>query len=236
MKTFKKIERRRLSELVASEIEEAIIEGAYATGSQLPSEQQLADQFGVSRNVVREAFKVLQERGLIQIVNGSGAFICQPNADATSSALGRYLRLMGVKSPSALYEARRILEGANARLAAQRADEHDFRSLDDCITRMRDHAGSIEKWSEADLDFHMAIARATHNPLLSVLLEPLVDQLRDVIAEGYGVPGAVERGLEGHIRICRCIQSRDVEKAYEATMQHLQYSEEIILSIAHKTP
>src|SRR5436190_7356616 len=116
MKTFEKVERKRLPEQVAGEIEEAIIGGTFGVGSQLPSEQNLADQFGVSRNVVREAFKFLKERGLIEIHNGSGAYVCQPSGEATSNALGRYIRLLGAESSiSALYEARRTLESANAR-------------------------------------------------------------------------------------------------------------------------
>src|SRR4051794_16158591 len=202
MKTFQKIERKRLPELVANQIEEAIIAGEYPVSSQLPSEQQLANQFGVSRNVVREAFKFLKERGLISIMNGSGAYVSRPSSEQTSSALGRYMRLLGAHdSIEMLYEARHLLEGANVRLAALRADANDLQTLSECLQRMREHAGSIERWSEADLDFHLAIAKATHNPFLAVLLEPFVDQLRGVIAEGYLVPGAVERGLQAHIKL-----------------------------------
>lgn len=195
---FRKIERKRLSEQVASEIEEAIISGLYSAGSALPSEQRLPEQFGVSRNVVREAFKLLKERGLIDIQNGSGAYMCEPNTGAASDALFRYIRLTGAyESVEGLYEARRILEGNNARLAAQRADAHDLNVLEDCLTRMKAALdGSIEKWSDADLAFHLGIARATHNPFLSILLEPLVDQLREVIAEGYLVPGRRTRGFK----------------------------------------
>jgi GntR family transcriptional repressor for pyruvate dehydrogenase complex len=226
MKTFDKIERKRLPELVANQIEEAIIAAEYTVGSQLPSEQQLANQFGVSRNVVREAFKFLKERGLITIVNGSGAYVCQPSAEATSSALGRYIRLLGAHdSIEMLYEARRLLEGENARLAALRADDDDLQGLAACLQRMQEHGGSIERWSEADLDFHLGIARATHNPFLAVLLEPFVDQLRGVIAEGYLVPGAAERGLHAHVKVFNCIKANDAEGAYQAILEHLSDSE-----------
>jgi DNA-binding FadR family transcriptional regulator len=232
MKVFKKVERRRLPELVASEIEEAIMEGTFGVGKQLPSEQDLANQFGVSRNVVREAFKFLKERGLITILNGSGAYVSQPSGEHTSSALGRYIRFIGARnSIAALYEVRRILEGWNARFAAQRADPDDLQTLADCLQRMEQHAGSVAKWSEADLEFHLAIAKATHNPFLSVLLEPLVDQLHDVIVEGYAVPGAVERGFEAHTKVLDCIQRRDADGAYEAIMEHLSDSETRVKNI-----
>lgn len=226
MKTFNKVAQKRLPELVADEIEEAIIDGTFSAGSQLPSEQQLADQFGVSRNVVREAFKFLKERGLIEILNGSGAYVCPPSSEATSNALGRYIRLIGAgESVAALYEARRMLEGSNARLAAERATDEDLARLADCLQRMQQHAGSMEKWSQADLEFHRGVAKATHNPFLILLLEPLVDQLRGVIAEGYLEPGAVERGLEAHTKLLNHLKNRDSEGAYQTIIDHLTDSE-----------
>lgn len=235
MKQFQKVERKRLPEIVATEIEEAIMSGSFAVGGQLPSEQQLADQFGVSRNVVREAFKFLKERQLIEIRNGSGAYIKRPSTEPTSDALGRYLRLSGFhESIEDLYEARRILEGWNARLATQRADAHDLENLQSCLQRMETHINSMEHWSEADLDFHLAVAKATHNAFLSILLEPLVGQLRGVIAEGYLVPGAVERGLEAHRNLYQAIQSGDEEGAYQTIMAHLIDSETRVRSVHAK--
>lgn len=235
MKDFKKIERQRLSHRVASEVEEAIISGEFEFGSRLPSEHVLADQFDVSRNVIREALKILQERQLIDTQNGNGTFIRSPNPDATRDALSRYLRLIGTDSSiKALYETRRILEGANARLAAQRADDEDLERLAACLTRMRESTNSIEDWSEADLDFHRAIARATHNPFLTVLLEPLVGQLGSVIAEGYLAPGAVRTGLDAHARIYECIKNGYEDGAYRATMNHLRDSEQRVETIERK--
>jgi GntR family transcriptional repressor for pyruvate dehydrogenase complex len=226
MQTFRKIDRKRLPEVVAAEIETAILDGTFTVGSHLPSEQQLATQFGVSRNVVREAFKFLKERGLINILNGSGTYVCHPSREPTSTALGRYIRQTGAYSNiPALYETRRILEGESVRFAAQRADENDLEVLHACLERMKSHTKSMEHWSEADLDFHLEIARATHNPFLGLLLEPLVDQLRGVIAEGFLVPGAVEKGLEAHFRLYSCICDRDAEGAYETMIEHLRDSE-----------
>src|SRR5262245_17681453 len=175
--TFEKIERKRLSEEVADRIEDAILNGRFSIGSQLPSEHQLAHTFGVSRNVVREAYKFLKARGLIEFRNGSGAYVCQLTSEPTSSALGRYIRMLGAhESVEMLYEARRLIEGENVRLAALRATDEDLKTIHDCLSRMRKHTTSVEKWAQADLDFHLAVARATHNPFLSVLLEPLVSQ------------------------------------------------------------
>jgi GntR family transcriptional repressor for pyruvate dehydrogenase complex len=237
MDTFRKIERQRLSHQVAGEVEEAIIAGRFAIGSRLPSEQTLANQFGVSRNAVREALKMMQARGLIEIVNGSGAYVAKPDSGVTRDALGRYLRLVGGDaSIKSLYEVRKILEGSNARLAADRADENDRHGLADCLKRMKEYVNSIDQWTDADLDFHLGVARATHNPFLSAILEPLVAQLHEVIAEGYLVPGAVETGFRAHQRILKCIESGDGEGAYRAMMNHLHDSEQRVVTLLSKSP
>lgn len=231
MATFQKVERQRLSEQVAAAIEEAIISGTYPVGSRLPSEQSLADQFAVSRNVVREATKMLKERGLIDILSGSGLYVARPNPEATSNALGRYLWLLGAQAPvKSLYEVRRVLEGANVDLAARKAEGHDLEAMEACLERLERHAGSIEQWVEADLDFHLCVAAATQNPLFRMLLEPLVDQLRGVIAEGYVTPDATAVGLEAHRDIYQHIRAGRADEAYRAMMDHLHDSEERVQS------
>jgi GntR family transcriptional repressor for pyruvate dehydrogenase complex len=227
MAAFNKLDRVPLPEQIAGEIEEAIMSGKFALGSLLPSEQQLAYQFGVSRNVIREAFKFLKERGLILIQNGSGAMVVPPSARATSNALGRYLRMNPPRNEvEALYEIRRLLEGEAARLAAERIETLDHDYLAVCIKRMEKHAGDIEAWSDADLDFHIGVAAAAQNPLFRILLHPLVEQLRDVIQEGYAEAGAAERGLEAHRQIFDRIRHRDPEGAHQAMLEHLRDSQE----------
>lgn len=226
MTNFKKLDRKPLSESVAEQIESAIYDGTFAVGHQLPSEQQLALQFGVSRNIVREAYKYLKERGLIDIQNGMGAYVSQPTTDRTSNALGRYIRMLDQDDIIAnLYEVRRLIEGESARLAAVRATEEDLDHLQSCIKRMEEHAGSVEAWTDADLDFHLSLAKASGNSLFPVLLQPLVDYLRGVIMEGYTELGAIERGLQAHRNVYLCVKARDAEGAHRTILEHLRDSE-----------
>ena len=219
---FKKIRRIRLYETIAGEIEKAILDGHFETGSRLPSEQSLADQFEVSRNVVREALKVLQERGLVKVIDGSGAFVAPPNSEQTTIALGRYIRLIGAGSAlDALYETRIALEGFNARLAAQRATDEQIREMERFVEKMRENIDSHEIWTETDLDFHILVARATNNPFQALLLEPLVGQMREVMSEGFVKQGAAQTGLAAHIKLLECIKNHDPEGAYQTMVNHL---------------
>jgi GntR family transcriptional repressor for pyruvate dehydrogenase complex len=226
---FNKIPRNRLYETIAEEIEKAIFEGRYETGSRLPPEQSLADQFEVSRNVVREALKVLQERGLVKVLDGSGAYVSPPNSEQTSLALGRYIRLIGVGSSiDALYETRIALEGFNVRLAAERATNEQIIEMEKFIEKMRNNMDSHEIWTEADLDFHVLVAKATNNPFQVLLLEPLVDQLREVISGGFVKQGATQTGLTAHIALMASIKSHDPEGAYQTMVNHLLDSQRTV--------
>jgi GntR family transcriptional repressor for pyruvate dehydrogenase complex len=178
--------------------------------------------------VIREALKVLQARGIIEVLDGSGAYVAQPNVGSVTNALGHYIKLIGADSSiKSLYEVRQILEGWNVRLAAERADSHDLETLQYYLNIMHDNMSkSIDLWTDADLNYHIAIAKATHNIFLPLLLEPLVDQLRTVIAEGYLSPGAVVTGFEAHQNLYECISARDAEGANAAMLAHLRDSEE----------
>ncbi len=225
---FKKVERKKLYELIADEIEEVILSGTYEIGSKLPSEQSIAEQFEVSRNIVREAMKILQERRLISVVDGSGAFVTKPSSGATSDALTRYLRLLGMApSIEALYEIRSVIEVANVRLAALRAGADDIVQLENAMEKMRECAKiSIDLWTEADLHFHLIIAQTTHNPLMTVMLEPLVNQWRGVIGTGYSVEGGVSAGLDAHKALLAAIKNNDPDTAAEIMMEHLEDSKQ----------
>jgi DNA-binding FadR family transcriptional regulator len=225
---FEKIRRQPLSERIAGKVEEEILSGNFSIGTQMPSEPTMAKQFGVSRNVVREAYKILQERGLLDIKDGNGAFVAQPDTNLTKNALGRYIRLIGVDSAlESLYETRIILEGSNARFAALRATKEEIEDLALHLQRMHENIQFSDRWTEADLDFHIAVARASHNPFQVLLLEPLVDQLREVIWEGFMAPGATQNGLLEHEKMLECIQRGDAEGAYQAMIDHLHFSQKV---------
>jgi GntR family transcriptional repressor for pyruvate dehydrogenase complex len=228
---FQRLERPRLSQMVAEQLEETILAGTLARGSRLPSEQALADQFGVSRNVVREAFKILEERGLVQVIGGSGTFVCEPSSETTTDAFGRYIRFIGEDASSMpLLEARLILEGATARLASQRAEEADLAAMAECMDRMRRSMDSVEAWTEADLQLHLAVAKATHNPFLMALIEPLVGQVRNMIVREIVAHGATDAALAAHELLCDRIKRGDAEGAQQAMEEHLRAIEE------HQTP
>jgi len=216
-----------LYQQIADDIERLILEGTYQPGTRLPGEHELAEQYEVSRNVIREALKRLKEHGLVMIRTGSGAYVSLPSTKSVAEALGRLIRhnAEGI-SIAHFYEIRRMLEPPSAQMAALRHEPADLEVIIAALQRMEHNRNDSTAWTNADLDFHLAIAAATHNPLVRSILDPLTASLRKVIAAGHVDPSGIRAGLEAHRRILEAIRRHDGEDAYQSMMNHLTDSEQ----------
>jgi GntR family transcriptional repressor for pyruvate dehydrogenase complex len=176
---------------------------------------------------VREALARLRAQGLIETVNGSGTFVKHPDADHLTDALVRHLRVAtgDTESIHKVYEARLAIETTAARLAATRATDHDREEIAARLADMRAQRGDAARWTAADLGFHLAVARASHNPFLSTLLEPLVKVIERAIIESFSSRAAVAAGLRAHEQLWQAIDACDADGAGQAMRDHLLDSE-----------
>ena len=218
---YRSFSRERLYEQIADHIEELVSSGKLQQGDRLPPERELAERLGVARGVVREAVKLLGARGLVTVEPGRGTFIAEISSDSISDHLGRFLRLGG-KSHNDLNELRRILEVEIAFLAAQRATPEDFEELNQAIQEMDESIDSPEGYIAADMDFHLALARAAQNGMFPLLIEVLADLLRESRQMIFQVTGAPQRGQLWHRRICEAVRKQDAVAAREAMREHMQ--------------
>ncbi len=138
-----------------------MLSGALRNGDRVPTERELAEQFGVSRTAVRE-------KGIIQSHPGRGTFITDNTAHSVRHSLGFMMKIGAADGSTNLTKAREILEPEIAALAAPRR----------CGEHRRDARGSRDVYIEADLAFHLALARAMQNALIAALLDPLIDNRR----------------------------------------------------------
>ena len=171
--------RGRLSNQVVSEIEHMVQEEFREPGSRLPVEDELAERFGVSRIVVREAVKILEERGVVEVQAGRGTTTVAPSPDHVKAALLRLFRdrpMPRLEDMELLLELRSVLEETAAGLAAVRAGPEDLERIEAALLKMADESSEAETMS-ADLSFHMELARASHNPYFEIVVEPLTHVL-----------------------------------------------------------
>lgn len=219
--------RTPLAEVTADRLAESVRTGVYAEGERLPSERQLVIDLGVSRIVVREALKVLAERGLIEVRPGVGSFVTALDAAVATRNLSQYINRRRIE-PEHLFEIRRLLEPTMAAQAARNADPEMVEAMRGNLQRtyavaMRLGAADaqVEAFAWADLEFHQLIAAATGNPLYEVLLNPLLDNLLELRRQGVKVAGSARQAFDDHRRIYERIAAGDSSGARRAMLEHL---------------
>ncbi len=218
---YQRFPRERLYEQIADHIEGLVSSGKLQQGDRLPPERELAARLGVARGVVREAVKLLGARGLVTVMPGRGTFIAEISSDSISDHLGRYFRL-GSNSHADLNELRRILEVEIAFLAAQRATPDSFEEMQQAILDMDQSIDIPEDYIAADMEFHLALAKAAQNEMFPMLIEVLADLLRESRKMIFQVAGAPKRGQLWHRRIYEAVKEHDAHAAREAMQQHMQ--------------
>ena len=212
----------RRYERVVQQIEQWILDGSMKPGDQLPGEHVLAQQFGVSRTAIREAAKTLREKGLIEPCSGRGTFITHGMSQVMRQSLDLVAKMGQLDGSAHLGEVRKILEPHIAALAATRVEEQHLRALHDAYQAMDDNLDNADGYIEADLDFHLALAQAAHNPLILSLLDSIVGLLREERMRLFQIKGGPERSQRHHQRILEAVERRDPEAAREAMRAHLQ--------------
>jgi DNA-binding FadR family transcriptional regulator len=228
------LERVTLLDSLAGGIEEQILSGTIHAGTRLPSESVLAARFGVSRPVVREALARLRERGLAETVNGSGTYVRAPDAGHLARTLLRHLQfaVAGAGGITNLFEARVCVEETGARLAALRATAEDVRSMETAIQAMKLFRSDPQRYADADLDFHLAVAASSHNPFFTTFLGPLVEVIRGGIAGVHRQSDAVRLGIRAHEEILERIRAGDGDGCARAMGLHLAESERYVIEMA----
>lgn len=209
----------RLFQRVVDEIDAKIISGELKPGVMLPPERVLAEQFGVSRTVIREATKILELRGVIEVQHGRGAVVVKLSPDSVADSVVRFLKTES--SPlSALLELRTILEVEIVALAAERATLQDLAHLEDLLGHMEELLNNPPEYVIQDMEFHRGLWKAAHNQLFPLVLEPFVTLMRESRRLGANAPNAPRRSIEIHRRIFQAVRAHKQEEARQIMREH----------------
>ena len=218
-----KLQKVNYYEQIADILETSILDETLAENGKLPSEMELAKQFSVSRTIVREALKILKERGLVQMKTGDGSYISRPEASTISGILTRFIKLDGIPDEDN-YIIRYTLELTAVQIAAEKASDAELDALETIINETEKHKDETELLVQLDCDFHIALSRASKNALLAVFIESMHEILRKVIRRGVLIPGRNEDGIIRHRRIIAALRTRDPDLAEAAMREHLDVS------------
>ncbi|OZI39475.1 GntR family transcriptional regulator [Bordetella genomosp. 1] len=211
-----------LPDEIAQQIREKIVSQAFEPGQRLPTEQELAQRFGVSRNVVREAIARLKLSGYIETRRGVGSFVAaDPGLHAFELLPADLLRADALEH---VYQLRVEIEAGAAALAAQHRTEAQIDQLRDALRQVDEASGDWRQGAARALDFHMAVCQASNNPyfvrLLSLFGRAIGDAVRTLRYCSTGTDRVTQIEQEHH-RIFDAIVARDSEAARAAMREHL---------------
>ncbi|MEM9104985.1 MAG: FadR/GntR family transcriptional regulator [Pseudomonadota bacterium] len=225
---FTRVDHGRTADEVVQQVESLILDGVLRVGDRLPGERDLSRQLDVSRPILREALKTLEQRGLLISRHGGGTFVADVIGEIFSQPvmdlIGRHRR-----ATFDYLEYRREVEGVTASFAAERATQADRDVLAGIIYAMREaHAAEdADKEAGLDVEFHTAVGEAAHNIILLHTLRSCYRLLANGVffnrALIYQYSGSRDRLLEQHIAIYEAIVAGNGKRAKRAAEEHMDY-------------
>lgn len=233
--TYVPVQAPKVFERVAVQIEQRILAGELQSGDRLPTERELAEQFQVSRTAVREALKILAQKGLVDMRPGRGTIVIDGAHEALQHSLGLVMRLkLGeVGGSNSLVEVREILEVEIAALAAERASEQEIAAMREAVQVMDESLADADAFIAADNHFHEALAQATQNALILTLVKSIVNLLSEQRKQVFATVGGPQRGQVHHKSILASVMKHDPEAARAAMRAHLRQVREDVQASPH---
>ena len=220
---YRPLERRKVYEQIAEQLLAQIGSRRLKPGDPLPPERELTETFGVGRSSIREALRMLESQGVIRGANG-GAFVVANAANPLNSSLRLVFTLDGSAGMHDLFELRRIIDCEAAALAAERRTDAHLAEMDAAIAEMEESLvadGRGDRFIDADLRFHLAVAGATGNRMVLHSMEAVRDVVRRALMTIYFIPQSPESAVVEHRAVRAAIAAGDAVQAREAMLHHL---------------
>src|ERR1700744_2006935 len=231
--SLKPIQRTTLTEAAFEQLIAMVVNGTWRPGDRIPPERDLCQQFGIARTSLREALKAMELIGMLDSRVGDGTFVC-PRSEFLCRPLLWAFTGTDHEELRDIMEAREFLERDLAGLAAERATEDEIEAIGQAIQQMREAVAHGEAILEADLAFHLAIARAAHNEVLRNAVQLLRTLMKQWLMLKLLIPQVPGKVLKQHEAIYKAIKERDSETARGAMWSHLEETSELVAQVVRK--
>lgn len=227
--SFSPVIRRKTVDIVIDSLEAQILDGTIDRGSRLPSEEQLALQMNVGRRAVREALKLLEAKGLVEIQPGIGASVSRNDLDSFLAVLTRnvtsYLSLNKADVQHVVH-LRLLLETAGLKQLVEQPDAERLERLSESITgqRLAYEAGDFQKYQECHLVFHSQIVDALENPIISMIYKQVIVLVRGTMEWAGSNPKVSAAAIRLHGRMLEAVRQGSLALAEQLLREHLTAS------------
>ena len=223
-------------DVLADDLRERILRGDFPEGTALPPERELVNQTRMSRATIREALRILEVQGLVRVKTGraGGAYVSRPGQDSMADSVDLLIRARRIRIP-ALLETREAIEPFCAQLAAKRRTDEDLGRLEAANEAMA-AAGTLAKFLQANVDWHVAVAVAGRNELLTGFMRALA---RGIYAstdnQGFVDDDVRMTTLRAHRAVTKAIQAKDPDAAGRRMSRHVHSYAEAVMEVEDRT-
>ena len=215
-----RVRRAGVKDQVFEQLRDRILERTWVPGAKIPSENSLGVALGVSRVSIREALHMLASLGLLETRHGGGTYVREYTGDVFLNPL---LPMLALDTPDILHvlEYRKIVEKGIVSLVVKRAGNAEIEELEQAFLAMKEHRNDARAFAQADLSFHLALAKATGNPVVIKVNAVITDILK---VSMYAIVGSLgsRDGLYYHRRILDAIEDRDEPRAESLMEEHVE--------------
>lgn len=226
--------KKGISERVADYIKEQIRDQIYKVGERLPGEREMATQLKVSRNTVREAYKILEAYGYLKAKHGKGMFIATESEQIKKMTKSFFISSNHIID---LFDVRKVLEKSVVEWAIEKGNESQLIKLMKIVTESEDiirRGEDILKLGEYDLQFHLCLAEMSTNQVAYRTMHHLIDLLAQARAHSIQIPNRAEQSVQEHRQIAEAIKHKDTEKAKKLMYNHLETIKHAIMKNIEK--
>jgi DNA-binding FadR family transcriptional regulator len=231
------IEVPKASDVLVNELRERILNGELPVGTALPPERELTVQTGMSRTTVREALRILEVQGLVRIRAGraGGAFVQRPGNDSVASSLSLLIRGRQIRL-AAVLETREAIEPICARLAAEHRTDADISAIKAANAPIADPDSSLDAFLRANVEWHVAVATATHNEIIAAFMTALSRAIYTSTENPEFIDAEVRRvTARAHSSITRAIEKGDAVAATQRMARHVHTYASAIAAVEKRT-
>jgi GntR family transcriptional repressor for pyruvate dehydrogenase complex len=226
----------KASDVLADALRERILRGDFPEGTALPPERELVNQTRMSRTTVREALRILEVQGFVRVKTGraGGAFVYRPGQDSMADSVDLLIRARRIRIP-ALLETREAIEPFCAQLAAKRRTDEDLGRLEAANEAIAAD-GTLAEFLQANVDWHVAVAVASHNELLTGFMLALS---RSIYAatdnQGFVDDDVRQTTLRAHRAVTKAIKAQDADAARRRMSRHVHSYAEAVMEVEDRT-
>lgn len=233
---FRSVKPNRVSDQIAEQIKNLILEGNLKPGDKLPGERELSKAIGVGRLSLREGLRILESTGILETKYGvnSGTYVSKIGIENLIEKFSDILRLSNITIDQ-LTEARLEISLINLKYFIERGSEEDIKKLEECLKEIENLLKLGIQTREKTLYFHRLVAQGSNNPIFIFLHSSLLDILRHFLSKFTSPPEHSKRVLENNKKILKYLKEKNFDKATLAMKNHLIYVGERLKALIDKS-